>query len=64
MRALAILFAVFAVGFLLGHEFWPRPSEGPQYHLRFHRGKMPYVASDEPSPTNSIQHGRVMQTPR
>ena len=64
MRALAILFAVFAAGFLLGHEFWPEPNEDPQYHLRFHRGRMPYIAVDNAAPTNSIHHGRVAQPPR
>ena len=59
MRSLLILALVFAAGFFLGHEFWPEAHEDPGYHLRFHRGRLPYAPSVEPSQATLPVHGRV-----
>jgi len=59
MRSIAILLLVFAAGFFLGGEFWPQSHEDPSYHLRFHRGRLPYAPPAAlPTPT-PVPHGRV-----
>ena len=61
MRAILILFVVFAAGLLIGHDFWPKSHSDPAWHFRFHRGKIPYTAPDEPSPTPTPPtHGRTL----
>jgi len=61
MRAILLVFAVFAAGILIGHDFWPRSSPDPTYHLRFHRGKMPPPAAAHPSATSTpAPHGRIL----
>ena len=64
MRALLVIAAVFALGIFVGRDFWPKSHPDPGYHLRFHRGKMPFqeqaVQQPAPQPTPTpIQHGRV-----
>lgn len=59
MRSLLILFLVFAAGYFLGHEYWPEAHEDPGYHLRFHRGRLPYAPAVDSSPSTGPVHGRV-----
>ena len=61
MRALLVLFAVFAAGLLIGHEFWPQSHPDPAWHLRFHRGKIPPFASQQE--TTNKPHGRILHKP-
>jgi len=62
MRAIILVFVVFAAGLLLGREFWPKSHSDPTHHLRFHRGKMPYISAgkttNNPPPVNP--HGRIL----
>ena len=68
MRPIILVFVVFAVGIFLGHEFWPQSHANPDWHLRFHRGKIPHEPAANPEGTNkpATLHGRILrpQEPR
>ena len=62
MRAIAIVFIVFAIGIFLGHEYWPQSHSDHLWHFRFHRGKIPHEAAEQnatnkPAPV----HGRILR---
>lgn len=60
MRALLILLLALAALFVLGRDFWPRSHADPTWHLRFHRGRLPYTAP-APSPAATPVHGRILR---
>lgn len=63
MRSLLLLVVVFAAGIFFGHEFWPESHEDPAYHLRFHRGHLPYEAPSSVASKSAPVHGRILAVP-
>ena len=65
MRPILLVFLVFAAGIFLGHEYWPESHPDPAWHFRFHRGKIPPIATETPN-TNQTppQHGRILHPPQ
>jgi hypothetical protein len=65
MRSILIIFAIFAAGIFLGHEYWPRSHPDPAYHFRFHRGKIPRAEpASETTNKPPVQHGRILHKPQ
>jgi hypothetical protein len=65
MRPILIVFAVFAAGVFLGHDYWPKSHHDPAWHFRFHREKMsPVPAETETTNKPPTQHGRILHPPQ